>query len=821
MQNNNANSAEFEDYKDRITSFSNEFDLGLFLYILKKSAVWIILMLTLSITAAFIYLRYTHPEYKSEALIQFNEKDAGDKVLQVNRPFEEEGGLQVKIELIKSKFFLERVIDKLPLDVRYFAKGEFLTSEHYSFSKYYIEIINKPKESDFFDKPIFIEFFPDGDIVLSNKTGFEKKAKVGQIFNLNGFTVRVITEDLPALIDLKDSSPLYFIFPSKTSLVKELKDNLSAAVQNPIAKTIKISYVSRSAQLAYDVINEITNQYNDFELETKRESANNILNFIDNQLDTVFFNLRRSEYKLQEFKRDNRVVRVTGLSDAFIGKISDFETKLNELDFEETLLKQITLISSNDSVAFEVYDLIPLLVGTEYEGTLSKLIENLQDLLVRRESIGFKSTIEAPAIRSLNYQIDIQKKLILESVESLLEKLGRQRELLKSKIDQLETGLYSIPPKELEYASLEREFAIHEKYYTMLLEKKIQYRISEAGYVVDNQILEPPSKNMTPISPNRNLIGVGSLILGVILGLILVVIRYLLHDTISSLKEITKISNASIGILGIVPKSKYEMANSILLVDKKPKSIMAEAFRSIRTDLQFISNKPGPKLIGVTSTVSGEGKTFVAVNLGGIIAFSNKKTVIIDLDLRKPKIHKAFNVGNTKGMSTILIGKSTIEECLIKHPTMDDLYLIPSGPTPPNPAELIASEKMDEILGLLKEKFDYIIADNPPVGLVTDGINIIRKADYPIYVFRADYSKKAYIQNVDRLIFENGITKLSAVLNSVDIERSKYGYGNQSYGYGYGYGYSYGNTYGNGYYTEGENNEKSGFFNSLFKRWSK
>jgi capsular exopolysaccharide synthesis family protein len=195
-------------------------------------------------------------------------------------------------------------------------------------------------------------------------------------------------------------------------------------------------------------------------------------------------------------------------------------------------------------------------------------------------------------------------------------------------------------------------------------------------------------------------------------------------------------------------------------------------------------------LISITSTISGEGKTFIAINLASIIAFSNKKVIVLDLDMRKPKIHKAFNVENKEGMSTLLIGKAKLQDCIRKSPTKG-LDYITAGPIPPNPSELLLNPQLDVILEELKKEYDVIIADNPPVGLVTDGIIMLQKADFPIYVFRADYSKKQFIQNADRLKNENHFDKLSVILNNVDISRNRYGY-NYGYGYGYGYGYTYG-----------------------------
>jgi capsular exopolysaccharide synthesis family protein len=271
----------------------------------------------------------------------------------------------------------------------------------------------------------------------------------------------------------------------------------------------------------------------------------------------------------------------------------------------------------------------------------------------------------------------------------------------------------------------------------------------------------------------------------------------------------------SVPMLGIVPNYRDTIPISQLLVDKKPKSIIAESLRSIRSNLEFLSTSDGPKVLAITSTISGEGKTFVALNLAGIIAFSEKKVIILDLDMRKPKIHVGFGVPNDKGMSTILINRNTIEDCIFKS-SLNNLDFITAGPVPPNPSELIISAKMLDVIAELKKKYDLIVIDNPPIGLVTDGIRIIKMADYPVYVFRENFSKRNFVQNVKKLINDNNINNLSIIVNSVDIKRSGYGYsGVYDYDYGYGYGYGF------GYYDEDIRRDKFNlkeFFKNLISK---
>jgi capsular exopolysaccharide synthesis family protein len=331
---------------------------------------------------------------------------------------------------------------------------------------------------------------------------------------------------------------------------------------------------------------------------------------------------------------------------------------------------------------------------------------------------------------------------------------------------------------------------INEAYYDKLITIKSELAITNAGVTSENTVLESSVASSSPFFPSKRVVALSAFIGWIIVSLALIIVRYLLYNEITSMNEIMK--HIKLPLLGIVPNYKDIIPISQLIVDKKPKSIIAESLRSIRSNLDFLSKSDGSKLMAITSTISGEGKTFVALNLAGIIAFSEKKVVILDLDMRKPKIHVGFGVPNDKGMSTILIGRNTIDECIYKS-SLNNLDFITAGPVPPNPSELIISSRMVEILDQLKERYDVVVADNPPIGLVTDGIRIIKIADYPIYVFRENYSKRNFVQNVRKLISDNNISNLNIVLNAVDIKKSGYGYsGVYDYDYGYGYGYGFG-----------------------------
>jgi capsular exopolysaccharide synthesis family protein len=786
----------FERYKDRITNFSNDFEFGLFIFIAKRSLPVILAIIASILLLAFIYLRYTEPIFQASTTLQLENSDKANKVLQVSEYVDDEL-LSSEVELLRSRLLMSRTIDRMNLNIRYFVQGEVRSTERYLNQPFEVRPV-VVKDSSICNTPIFINFKTDRSFNVRVNDEVYGDFTIGSTCSIPklDFEVFIIQQDF---IGPEESTNEYFFsVTDKRSLLTYFYPRLTVKTLSQTAKTIRLTVEDGNPALANAFVMNHVSAYMDYDKERKKESSENILHFIDNQLDTVAQNLRNAEFLLNSFKQEHKMTNLSSISSVYLDRLTSFQDDILAIELQEDLLTEVSSATERMTKEIDVYNLISLLVGTEFESTISNLLLDLQELLKEREELLFDVTGENAFTQSLDYRIDIQKRLIAESISSLATKLQSRRKIMETKEKEIERTFIGMPAKELEFARYQRLFDINEKYYTILLEKKIEYRISKAGFVTDNRVLEQASVPSRPISPIKSLTYGGAVGFALLISAVFLIIKYLLHNNITSLNEIAKQSQASIGILGLIPKFKENVPVSQLIIDKNPKSLIAESFRTIRTNLQFLDNTEGSKILSITSTISGEGKTFIAINLAGIIAYSGKKVILIDLDMRKPKIHKGFDVENVNGMSTVLIGKDSVDNCINKS-SIDTLDFITAGPVPPNPSELVISEKMQEILDDLKTKYDLVVVDNPPVGLVTDGVNSIKNADYPIYIFRADYSKKHFVQNVDRLINENGISKLSVILNGVDVERNKYGY-YYGYGYGYGYGYAYDSNYGSGYY---------------------
>ncbi len=802
-------SGHLNDYQERISNFGNEFDPGLFLHILRKNFFLTALIIAVALTATFLYLRYTPPVYEARTIIQLSSSDNAKRILNVNQ-FTEDNSLLGEIELMKSKLLIARAVKRLPLEVTYFEEGEIMTDQRYPSSSFIIEVLSV-QDSSILDQTIYVKFSRNNSYHLE-MGGFQvgEVEKIAKIVSNPYFTYKLMVVD-PNYYERIETGEIsfFFVINRPSTLASKFSRQLAIKILNNTAKTIELSVRDNNPGIARDYVVAHAEEYLEFDLENRKLSEKNIIKFIDSQLDTVYRNLRDSELQLNIYKTENRISNLENLSGLYFEYFRSFDEELLRIELEESLLKQVIKTMNEAGSEADVYHLIPLISGSTYEGSIAAMLEQLRNMLVTREEIQFDIKETSRRIQSLDYSIDIQEKLIMESINAALNKLIERRNFINAKIRDYESEFGAIPAKELEFARLKRLFDINEKYYTILLEKKTQYSISKAGFVSENRILERLLSSNQPISPNKNLITIGALLLAVLLSLGIIFLKYILHNKISGVNEIIKMSNASTTVLGIIPKYKKDIPTSQLLIDKNPKSMIAESFRNLRANIQFLGSgddPDGPRVIAITSTTSGEGKTFVAINLAGIMAYSGRKVIIIDLDMRKPKIHQGFDSDNLEGMSTLLIGKSDLKSC-IRSGKVDNLDFITAGPIPPNPAELILNKRMHEILAQLKELYDVIIVDNPPIGLVTDGLPIIKLADNPIYIFRADYSRKQYIQMVDRLINENNLHKLSVVLNCVDVDRHNDG---SSYGYGYGYSQGYG-------YYDDEEKKPTSLIRRIFK----
>jgi len=762
-------------------------DFERLLPILNRSLGWIILFILFSLGAAYLYLRSTRPIFESNSVLKIEEDNKASQVLgqlsgSYGFPQKDESRLQGELELLRSPIIYSAVADRLPLDVTLNKFGKFLFTEVYK---------NPPFTIDYtmlgegvYDIELDVEIVAANEFTLKYRKGTEnvsRKFNFGETYKNKQIQFKV---SKTIYFDTKEVGQKYFfILNSKSSVISYLERNLTAKIANASASTIQISFKDYSPEKAQAIVNMIDTVYREQSLVKKNLANEQTLKFIDKQLDSTKSLLMENENNIARFIRKTQTLAPGATVEKIVEDIRGLEKEKAAIEYRVEQISDLKKVVNIDS---EVAQFIPALQSYN-DAQLTTLITKLNDYSLERSAKSIQYNKEY-ANKSIASQVGKKryaeaKDGLIKSIDALVNDLKSQRGNIEKEIKKYTERFSTLPDEETNITRLRRDYNLYEKFYLLLVEKKTEFAIAKAGTTPDFQILSAASYPTVPISPQKGNVYTLWIIIGIIAGLVLIFVRYVLQDTITNVKEVEKTIATS--MLGVVPSyTKEKLRVAKLVTDKNPKSSLSEALRAIRTNIDFLTGIAAGKkvVLSVTSTVAGEGKTFVATNLSGILAMSGYRIVLLDLDMRKPKLNQAFEIPNERGMSQILNGKITWKECVYRTP-IQNIDVIPAGPPPPNPAELIMRPDLDNLIKSLHEEYDIVFIDSPPVGLVTDGILVMQKADLAIYVVRADYSKRIYLKNINKLIKVNGFKNIAVVINGLDKLKT--------YGYGYGYGYDY------------------------------
>ena len=767
-------------FEDEDKGFLDNFDFDKLLSVIRKNIIWIIAILIITNALSYIFIRYTKPLFQATSQLKLEVNQEASSLGLVSFNDINYNSLSGEMELIRSSLFLERVARALNYDISFYAYGNILKEERYKnhpppFSVDY-EIVSET----LFDRKIDVEILNSNQFRLTYYSAEEitDTYRFGQEITLpyGKLTLTLNSNYTPS----GDNVKFYFTINSLRSIVSYLSASMEVAPLNLNANTIRISFSDQNPYKARDILTAIDTLYLEYSKEQKNQENEQRILFLDSQLKEIEDTLTYFEQFFENFTIINRTTDLDADLQRTIILINGLDSQ--RLNVNDQLYRVRDLKEQLQNETLLINQGIALDMPKQVQGAVIEITE----LLEQRDLMLVSSRESTSAVKELDQKVRISKSTAIALITEYEDKLNNRAQELVKQRKELENTFTSLPSKGTNYNKIRRTYSLYEQQYLLLQQKKTEFEISKAGTEPDFVILASPQLPRSPIYPKGLFIhGIG-LMAGLILSFILIVIRYLLHNKITSQPELEHLSLAP--LLGSVPfYSKEKMAVTRMVIPKNPKSALSEAFRSIRTNMDFLMPNKKKRIISVTSTISGEGKTFISVNLGGILALTRDKVVILDLDMRRPRIHEAFNLEPfNKGVSTILIEKHSITEC-IRNTEIENLDFIPAGPTPPNPSELILSDNLDKMLEQLKESYDVIILDTPPIGLVTDGLLAMKKADLPLYVVRADYSKKAFIKTLNKLIKGNRFKNLAVLLNSLRSSKNR--------GYGYGYGYYQGYYY--------------------------
>ena len=743
--------------------------------IIRKSAPWFIVIFAILISTSILYLRYTKPMYQSNSEIKLDQEDQSNMLgLPQYEQTSNFGLLSSEMELIRSRLFFNKVIETVHLNPQYFTYGNILDDEKYISPPFTVDytVLN----ANIFNVPIDVTILDEKSFDLKyiiNNEEYQFEGLFGNSIS-TPFLECTLTLNMPFNAD--SGTEFYFRINSRESLISYIDNNLSVEPLNLQANTFKISFTDYNLNKAHALVTAIDTIYLNYSLQEKTRANRKKIEYLNNQLLETEKKLDGYETYFEEFTIDNKTVDLNEDVKRTVDAINGLDSqriKINKKISELELIQKKLAQSPYKNLTPKV-DIYPSHLNATFE-EFNLLNNDLQKL-------GLSYKQNTYTFKSRQQEVELMRVDLLSEINDYKNDLVERLNNLSTSRQQLRGQLINLPSKNTEYNKSKRFYTLYEEMYLSLMQNKNEFELAVAGSLTKIKILSPASLSGPAIYPIPLFAYASAIILSIVFSFLFAGISYLAHNKIQSLHEIEFLTQAT--TLGAVPKHNLNGNVAKLIVDKHPKSAVSEALRSIRTNIEFMLPDEESKTISITSTIGSEGKTFISTNLAALLAMAGKKTIVVDLDLRKPKVHLAFGkTENTKGVSSILIGKSTIKNCTQKS-TIEGLDFITAGPIPPNPSELILRKEFGELIEQLRSNYDVVILDTPPVGLVTDGLLAMQKADLPIYVLKAGFSKRSFVQNVNRILSTGQFNNLSLILNATTTSETGYGYGlNNKSGY--------------------------------------
>lgn len=795
--------------KEKIPVLNQDFELETFLTVLKKNIVFVIVFFVIAIVGGYLYYRYTRPIYSSYSVIQVKKENKTKELLGIGSDVK----MAPTIEIMRSDEFLKTVVKTLPLGISFFSEGAFLVTENYGAMPFKVDY--EITGQGIYDTPIYYELDKSKKSYTINvgKNGASHDIPFGKQVELpEGIKISISEPDstnYQEKTNLKDK--YYFTINSERSILREISQGLTIEALNKDAGTIQVTYECFNAKKSADVANAIAEQFLEFDVMKSRESSLATIAYIDEQMDNMVDELSQIENQLQQFRIENGITNEdvknhrNNLAEA---KISKIEQRVIDIEYEIETLKEVSdEIKNNPDI--NLYEIMALMAGQESNAFLGSMLKSLQDLMAKRELLLFDITETSHKIVVIDKQIESKKNTITDFIASTIERLGKEKSECMSRAKEVQNGIMAKSNyDELEYSKLQRIYSINEAYYSQLLQKKTDILIAQSGYVSTNLVLEKANTPLAAISPILTKTIMMATILALVLSILFLLARYLFYNKILTCSDIEKYTE--IPVIGevVTTKHKYEVSQAV--VHKHARSHITENFRKIRTNLDYYPLETKSRVIITTSTIPGEGKTFVALNTADIYAMSGKKVLLVDFDLRKPRLDQCLEFDNEYGISTALMNRKTWQECVHKD-VLENLDVITSGPVTPIAAELLLSKNMDIFIEDVRKEYDIIILDTPPLGIIHDAITLSKFADNFFYIMRSSVSVKGYLEYINNIKEEHKLKNISIVLNGLPTSK------HSSYGYNK-YGYSNYSKYGYAYNTDDEEgqNENKSLFKKLF-----
>lgn len=764
---------------------------------------WFIASIIICLGCAFIYLRFQTPVYNTTASVLIKESDPRSKAMtQANgavAALQDIGGFSMtsnfdnEVEILKSRTLIKKVVSELGLYIQH-SQDQSFSYDIPLYQNTPVKVYITPEEAEKLQggARLKMTYTPEGKLnitaqyILKGKES-ETTASFDSLPAVLPTPVGVFSFTRNDSVVLEKPIKLKAQIASPAVVAQSYAANLTVSPSSKTTTIARISIKNTHKQRAVDFINRLVTIYNQDANDEKNEVAEKTAQFIEERIGIINAELGAAENQLATFKQQAGLTDLSSDAQLALQESSKYEQLRVENATQIQLVEFLKTYINQEGNANEV---LPANVGLK-DHNLSTVIEQYNTMIIERKRLLRTSSENNPAIINMNTGIEAMRRSVQTTVESVLKGLYIAKADIDKQTNKFEARINKAPQQEKEFLTIARQQEIKAALYTMLLQKREENAITLASTATNGRIIEEALAGSAPIAPKKMTFALAALIIGVGFPVGLIFFRDMLRYKIESREDVQKITHAP--IIGELPRCDVKTNGSIVIQENK-NNLMEECFRGLRTNLLFMLEK-GQQVILFSSTQPGEGKSFVAGNTAASLAFLGKKVLIMGMDIRKPGLNKVFRLENRAVGITNYLSDPEHTNLLdtIQHSDISpNLDILPGGPVPPNPTELVAREHLDHAIEELKKHYDYIILDTAPIAMIADTAIIGRVADMCVYVCRTDVTPKEGFEYINVLQKEKKFKKIATVINDIDMSKRKhsYGYGyGRKYGYGYGYGY--------------------------------
>jgi tyrosine-protein kinase Etk/Wzc len=751
--------------------------IALLLYYLRYWKLFVVSVVVM-LGATYVYLKCKPLMYEvnTTLLLKDDKKGGGFQEMGLLKDLDAlsmiQSNVDNEIEILKAKDLSTKVVRKMGLYVSYFEDGFFIDKKLYG-KKCPLRIVLPAIKLDSIKNVIEmqVEIRPSGECIFRGEANHNRYSVIA---NITDSIVKLPMGDImlqhiklpekPQIVKVKISHPL--------EVANEFLRNMSMELTSKSTTIVKITLKSDNIEVAKDFLNQLINEYNEENTDDQNIVAHNTAKFIDERLFSISKELNDVETRIEGYMQTEGLTDITAQAQLLITQSGDYEKKILETEIQLSILSDIENLMKKEE---NTHQLLPANAGIQNNG-LQLLINDYNTLILKRNKLATTASVSNKSLSDMNTQIESIYNSVLISIrnEKRTQLLTKQN-LIKNNLNNI-NNIKSIPRQLKQYTEIKRQQEVKQALYLYLLQKKEENYLKIMVVVPKGKIVDKPYSLETPVAPNKKIHLLLALCLGLILPVIGLYVMGLFRYRVEGLEDLKK--ESKVPILGIIPKSK-ELDNVIM--HEHSKDSLTEMIRLLRANLLFVLNSHDKKIINVVSGVAGEGKTFVTINLALSLAFMEKKVLVVGLDVRRPRLAEYMGIENTKGITLYLSGSISKDELIYKRVLNEYLSVIPAGPVPPNPSELLMRSELDVLMHEYRNQFDYILIDTAPIGTVSDSFSLNRFADVSLYVVRASYTPKRYVHEANMLFENHKLNNMYLVLNAEYDENKRYTYGYAKY----------------------------------------